>query len=74
MAATSAALRINNLNISRRDVQISERTFEVKILIRKLQTESMNMIVELHPAPEQLPSFTEVDERSVGLLSGVSTP
>ena len=46
----------------------------IRILIRKLQTESMNTMVELHPAPEQLPSFTEVDERSIGLLSGMSTP
>ncbi|XP_041772896.1 DE-cadherin-like isoform X2 [Anopheles merus] len=43
----------------------------IKILIRKLQTESMNMMVELHPAPEQLPCFTEVDERCVGLFSGL---
>ena len=41
----------------------------IRILIRKLQTESMNMMVELQP--EQLPSFTEVDERCVELLSGI---
>ena len=33
----------------------------IKILIRKLQTESMNMMVELHPAPEQLPSGSNQD-------------
>ncbi|XP_041772887.1 DE-cadherin-like isoform X1 [Anopheles merus] len=45
----------------------------IEILIRKLQTKSIDTMVELHPAPEQLPSFTEVDERCVGLLSGMST-